>query len=171
MFENHFPILEKSKWLGDVILTHRYLIARNLDGISERLCIALALPEWSIDFLLTDVSSSFFPQTQLSQTTCLSACKHISALLIERILSPEVRAISFGALDQMSLDLMQCEGKIPWFHPDQLTILLSYSIRITDQHFQFRQWNLNPMFSRSSSSKRTENFIRRLRRIASSYPI
>lgn len=36
----------------------------------------------------------------------------MSTILIDRLLSPEVRAISYGALEQMSLDLMQCESEI-----------------------------------------------------------
>ncbi|CAF3809641.1 unnamed protein product, partial [Adineta steineri] len=67
--------------------------------------------------------------TQLSQTTCLSACKHISASLINIILSPDVKALSFGALEQMSLDLMQCEvfaSKINIANLDSETLLLCF---------------------------------------------
>uniref|UniRef100_A0A0N4YC48 Exocyst complex component 6 (inferred by orthology to a C. elegans protein) n=1 Tax=Nippostrongylus brasiliensis TaxID=27835 RepID=A0A0N4YC48_NIPBR len=36
-------------------------------------------------------------------------CKHLSSRLSDLLLSPDVRAISMGALEQFSLDVMQCE--------------------------------------------------------------
>lgn len=36
-------------------------------------------------------------------------CKHLSSRLSDLLLSPDVKAISVGALEQFSLDVMQCE--------------------------------------------------------------
>jgi len=85
-------------------------------------------------------------KTQLSQTTCLSACKHISTLLINHILSADVKAISFGALEQMSLDLMQCEvfaTKINIPNLDSETLLLCFQdIRQLLDLIMDKQWSV-----------------------------
>ncbi|CAF0914172.1 unnamed protein product [Adineta steineri] len=83
----------------------------------------------TIQFLENTFRAFTHLPTQLSQTTCLSACKHISASLINIILSPDVKALSFGALEQMSLDLMQCEvfaSKINIANLDSETLLLCF---------------------------------------------
>ncbi|CAF0791891.1 unnamed protein product [Didymodactylos carnosus] len=63
----------------------------------------------TIQFLETTFRAFTHLPTQLSQTTCSSACKHISTSLMNILLSPDVKAISLGALQQFELDLMQCE--------------------------------------------------------------
>ena len=122
----HFYFLEKSK-LDSLINIHLQLTIckNNVD------CSKCRREIYEIIFFCYDSNSTlsfllliffifnlfvFFFQTQLSQTTCLSACKHISTSLMDKILSAEVRAISIGALEQMSLDLMQCEGTIFYYY-------------------------------------------------------
>ncbi|CAF3177319.1 unnamed protein product [Rotaria socialis] len=84
--------------------------------------------------------------TQLSQTTCLLACKHISTSLIDKILSAEVKAISLGALEQMSLDLMQCEvfaSKVNIANLDSETLLLCFQdLRQLFDLIMDKQWSV-----------------------------
>ncbi|CAF0753822.1 unnamed protein product [Adineta ricciae] len=83
----------------------------------------------TIQFLENTFRAFTHLPTQLSQTTCLSACKHISNSLTNILLSQDVKAISFGALEQMSLDLMQCEvfaSKINIANLDSETLLLCF---------------------------------------------
>ena len=47
----------------------------------------------------------------MAQTTCMSACKHIAACLTQQLVNNEVASLSMGALQQVNLDLMQCESK------------------------------------------------------------
>lgn len=41
----------------------------------------------------------------------MSACKHLSASLMQLLLEAEVRQLSLGALQQFNLDVAECEGK------------------------------------------------------------
>lgn len=45
----------------------------------------------------------------VAQATCKKACEHIATSIYKLILSEDVKQISVGALQQISLDLMQCE--------------------------------------------------------------
>jgi len=45
----------------------------------------------------------------VAQSACRNACDHIAKSIYNMILSEDVRQISLGALQQISLDLMQCE--------------------------------------------------------------
>jgi exocyst complex component 6 len=45
----------------------------------------------------------------VAQATCRKACEHIATSIYRLILSEDVKQISVGALQQISLDLMQCE--------------------------------------------------------------
>ncbi|CAF1230429.1 unnamed protein product [Didymodactylos carnosus] len=82
---------------------------------------------------------------QLSQTTCLSACKHISTSLMNILLSQDVKAISPGALQQFSLDLIQCEVfasciQIP--NLDSETLLLCFQdLRQLLDLIMNKEWN------------------------------
>jgi hypothetical protein len=42
----------------------------------------------------------------------MSACKHIASLLMELLKDQEVKEVSIGALQQLNLDLVQCERTI-----------------------------------------------------------
>ncbi|KJH51419.1 putative exocyst complex subunit Sec15 [Dictyocaulus viviparus] len=66
-----------------------------------------------INDLINYLSTTFLSFTNLpsvlARHVCMQTCKHLSSRLSELLLSPEVRAISTGALEQFSLDVMQCE--------------------------------------------------------------
>ncbi|XP_072027569.1 exocyst complex component 6B-like isoform X2 [Amphiura filiformis] len=46
---------------------------------------------------------------KVAQTACLSTCKHLAQSLMEFLLDDNVRFISMGAIQQFSLDVIQCE--------------------------------------------------------------
>ncbi|UJR27102.1 hypothetical protein I4U23_008402 [Adineta vaga] len=98
----------------------------------------------TIQFLENTFRAFTHLPTELSQTTCLSACKHISMSLTSILLSSDVKAISFGALEQMSLDLMQCEifaSKINFGNSDSETLLLCFQdLRQLLDLIMDRQW-------------------------------
>ncbi|XP_065582357.1 exocyst complex component 6-like isoform X1 [Artemia franciscana] len=48
-------------------------------------------------------------RVSVAQEACYSACKHVSDNFLERLLSDDVKAVSQSALQQINLDLMQCE--------------------------------------------------------------
>jgi hypothetical protein len=58
-----------------------------------------------------DILKLDFLKSKLAQTACISACKHIAQSLTSRMLSSEVKAINFGAIEQLNLDLLQCESE------------------------------------------------------------
>ncbi|VDM64718.1 unnamed protein product [Angiostrongylus costaricensis] len=66
-----------------------------------------------ISDLINYLSTTFLSFTNLpsvlARHVCMQTCKHLSSRLSEVLLSPDVRAISMGALEQFSLDVMQCE--------------------------------------------------------------
>lgn len=45
----------------------------------------------------------------LAQGACMSACKHIAQSLRDLLLSDDVKSLSLGGLQQLDLDLIQCE--------------------------------------------------------------
>ncbi|ETN73912.1 putative exocyst complex subunit Sec15 [Necator americanus] len=66
-----------------------------------------------ISDLINYLSTTFLSFTNLpsvlARHVCMQTCKHLSTRLSDVLLSPDVRAISVGALEQFSLDVMQCE--------------------------------------------------------------
>nr|CDJ86544.1 Exocyst complex subunit Sec15 domain containing protein [Haemonchus contortus]CDJ96443.1 Exocyst complex subunit Sec15 domain containing protein [Haemonchus contortus] len=66
-----------------------------------------------ISDLINYLSTTFLSFTNLpsvlARHVCMQTCKHLSSRLSDVLLSPDVRAISMGALEQFSLDVMQCE--------------------------------------------------------------
>ncbi|OQR70166.1 exocyst complex component 6B isoform 1 [Tropilaelaps mercedesae] len=46
---------------------------------------------------------------RVAQTACMTACQHLSGKLLDLLRNEEVKAISTGAIEQFSLDLIQCE--------------------------------------------------------------
>lgn len=62
-----------------------------------------------ITFLGTTFKSFTNLPPVLARHVCLQTCKHLADCLHSMILSPDVKAVSRGALDQFNLDLMQCE--------------------------------------------------------------
>uniref|UniRef100_A0A0N4Z0F1 Exocyst complex component n=1 Tax=Parastrongyloides trichosuri TaxID=131310 RepID=A0A0N4Z0F1_PARTI len=55
------------------------------------------------------VSFSNLPPA-LARHICMQLCKYLSECLTKTILNPSVKALSGGAIDQFSLDVMQCEN-------------------------------------------------------------
>ena len=46
---------------------------------------------------------------KLAQMTCMSACQHLARSMMSMLMSDNVKAISIGVLQQIDLDLCQCE--------------------------------------------------------------
>ncbi|VDK72797.1 unnamed protein product, partial [Cylicostephanus goldi] len=89
-----------SDYISDLIsyLSTTFLSFTNLPSVLARhVCMQL-----TVILLFYDTSLS-------NPLAHLQTCKHLSARLSDVLLSPDVRAISMGALEQFSLDVMQCE--------------------------------------------------------------
>lgn len=48
-------------------------------------------------------------QPEAAQIACKSACEHIANALFALLMNDEIKQISMGALNQLNLDLLQCE--------------------------------------------------------------
>nr|SVE85342.1 EOG090X01NK [Daphnia pulicaria] len=63
--------------------------------------------------LIAFLQSTFQAFTNLkehvAQNACLTACRHIAEILMDLLLSDDVKSISMGALQQVNLDVIQCE--------------------------------------------------------------
>ena len=46
---------------------------------------------------------------KLAQMTCMSACQHLARSMMSMLMNESVKAISIGVLQQIDLDLCQCE--------------------------------------------------------------
>ena len=62
-----------------------------------------------IKFLNTTFTAFTQLPSILARHVCMQTCKYLADQLHSALLSPEVKAVSMGALDQFSLDVMQCE--------------------------------------------------------------
>lgn len=62
-----------------------------------------------IAFLHTTFQSFTHIPQQAAQIACKSACEHIANFLFDLLMNPEIKQISMGALNQLNLDLLQCE--------------------------------------------------------------
>lgn len=62
-----------------------------------------------IAFLQSTFQSFSFVLPNVAQMTCKKACEHISNSIYKLLLSDDVKQITVGAIQQISLDLMQCE--------------------------------------------------------------
>lgn len=62
-----------------------------------------------IAFLRSTFQSFSYLLPSVAQKACKKACEHIANKIYKLILSDDVKQISTGALQQISLDLMQCE--------------------------------------------------------------
>ncbi|KAK9891722.1 hypothetical protein WA026_016518 [Henosepilachna vigintioctopunctata] len=62
-----------------------------------------------IAFLRTTFQSFTSLPLEVAQVACKSACEHIANAMFELLMSDKNKQISLGALNQMSLDLIQCE--------------------------------------------------------------
>lgn len=62
-----------------------------------------------ISFLQSTFQSFSFILPNVAQIACKKACEHIANSIYKLLLSDDVSAITVGAIQQVSLDLMQCE--------------------------------------------------------------
>jgi exocyst complex component 6 len=62
-----------------------------------------------ISFLQSTFQSFSFILPNVAQMACSKACEHIANSIYKLMLSDEVKQITVGAIQQISLDLMQCE--------------------------------------------------------------
>lgn len=62
-----------------------------------------------ISYLQSTFQSFSYLLPNVAQTACKKACEHIANSIYKLLLSEDVKQISIGALQQISLDLMQCE--------------------------------------------------------------
>lgn len=46
---------------------------------------------------------------RVAQTACMSACQHVAKSLMSMLLSEDVKQMSLAALEQVNLDVIQCE--------------------------------------------------------------
>jgi len=73
--------------------------------------LGMASP-WLMD-LIAFLNSVFLQFTnlpvKLAQRTCMSACQHLARALMDMLMDENVKGISHGVLEQIDLDLIQCE--------------------------------------------------------------
>nr|XP_045609242.1 exocyst complex component 6B-like [Procambarus clarkii] len=77
----------------------------------------LAEPQGTSSSYVTDLiaflNSTFTAFTNLpvrvAQTACMSACQHVAKSLMAMLLSEDVKQMSLAALEQVNLDVIQCE--------------------------------------------------------------
>ncbi|XP_018328185.1 exocyst complex component 6 isoform X2 [Agrilus planipennis] len=62
-----------------------------------------------IAFLQTTFHSFTNLPAEVAQLACKSACEHIANSMLEVLLNDEIKQMSMGALNQINLDLLQCE--------------------------------------------------------------
>ena len=76
-----------------------------------RFCSGLA-SQWLMDLIafLKSIFESFTNlPSRLAGMACMSSCQHLARSIINLLLDENIKAISNGALQQMDLDLVQCE--------------------------------------------------------------
>ncbi|CAH0553715.1 unnamed protein product [Brassicogethes aeneus] len=62
-----------------------------------------------IAFLQTTFHSFTNLPAEVAQVACKSACEHIAESMFSLLMNDEIKQISMGALNQINLDLLQCE--------------------------------------------------------------
>ncbi|KAL1492031.1 hypothetical protein ABEB36_012535 [Hypothenemus hampei] len=62
-----------------------------------------------IRFLQTTFQSFTDLPPEVAQIACRAACDHIANCMFDMLMNEEIRQISMGALNQLNLDLLQCE--------------------------------------------------------------
>ncbi|XP_063858317.1 exocyst complex component 6B-like isoform X3 [Scylla paramamosain] len=69
--------------------------------------------------LIAFLTSTFTAFTNLpvrvAQTACMSACQYVAKCLMAMLLSEDVKQMSLAALEQVNLDVIQCERECEWF--------------------------------------------------------
>jgi len=67
---------------------------------------------WLMDLIafLTSVFKQFTNlPIKLAQRTCMSACQHLARSIMEMLMDENIKAVSLGVLQQIDLDVVQCE--------------------------------------------------------------
>jgi hypothetical protein len=62
-----------------------------------------------IAFLQTTFQSFTNLPPEVAQVACKSACEHIATSMFQLLMNEEIKQMSMGALNQVNLDLLQCE--------------------------------------------------------------
>ena len=71
----------------------------------------------------------FLLQVRVAQTACMSACQHVAKSLMAMLLSEDVKQMSLAALEQVNLDVIQCERN--YIH----------SVWIITSFYQYDNWS------------------------------
>lgn len=95
---------------------------------------------------LQSIFQSFtnLPQ-QVAQVACKSACQHISNSMLKLILNDQIKSISLGAINQINLDVLQCEQfaasePIKGLQPEELLQYFTQLRQLLDL-FTTRDWS------------------------------
>ncbi|XP_065170949.1 exocyst complex component 6 [Atheta coriaria] len=96
-----------------------------------------------IAFLRTTFTSFTNLPPEVAQVACKSACEHIANLMLRALLDNDIKQISMGALNQLNLDLLQCElfaasEPVKGLQED---ILLSYFLKLREILDLFTSWD------------------------------
>jgi exocyst complex component 6 len=62
-----------------------------------------------LSFLTSTLDSLSHLPPKLASTCCMSSCKYIGRSILNYLVSPELKQITFGAIEQLNFDLLQCE--------------------------------------------------------------
>jgi len=62
-----------------------------------------------IAFLQSTFQSFTNLKEHVAQNACLTSCRHIAQILMDLLLNEDVKQVSMGALQQVNLDVIQCE--------------------------------------------------------------
>ena len=89
---------------------------------------------WLLD-LIAFLRSVFLSFTnlplKLAQMTCMSACQHLARSMMSMLMNDTVKAISIGVLQQIDLDLCQCEQFAASEPIQGLEVILIHTKRVT----------------------------------------
>lgn len=96
-----------------------------------------------IAFLQTTFQSFTNLPPEVAQVACKSACEHIADSMLELLLNEEIKQISMGALNQINLDLLQCElfGASEPVTGLQQDVLLAYFTKLREILDLFTSWD------------------------------
>uniref|UniRef100_A0A914KIZ6 Exocyst complex component n=3 Tax=Meloidogyne incognita group TaxID=654580 RepID=A0A914KIZ6_MELIC len=121
----------------------------------------------NISDMITFLTSTFINFTNLpnvlARHICMQACKFLAERLHSMLLSPKHKAISMGALEQFSLDVMQCElfaaqCPVPGFEDNALAITFAHLRQLLDL-VMGPDWTTFFNERDASQQQRTENSV------------
>ncbi|XP_066258160.1 exocyst complex component 6 [Euwallacea similis] len=96
-----------------------------------------------IAFLQTTFHSFTDLPPEVAQVACRAACEHIANSMFKMLMNDEVKQISMGALNQLNLDLLQCElfaasEPVKGLQQDEL---LTYFVKLRELLDLFISWD------------------------------